>query len=639
MRIFFLSGVLLAPFRNSVSLVTDAQSCEFIDDFESSQSGQWTSNLANSTLSFNSPGADGSAVTLQVEGRTTKHDGPKHPFLTADCLNAGFQYELSADIKMVNEGTGEGFMCDILACNDDSVCPLLTIEYKKENGERQWEYYENELGYDWKPEEFNKFHQYVQVSDAMSKATEVFFYFERPSAGVTIMIDNVKITEFQPVPDGYIFDDGGIMVMSPTCDNLVVNGDAEIKNTGGWKPRLGGKIMIRPEGADQTSYSFEHNGRTAFISGPSHKLATGCFIDGMRYIMDAKVKLEDENNVAYFCNKAGTWVDDYACPILTLEVETYDDRKRWHYFRNEDVSDWVPETWNKFHVLIDATEDFDHAVDGEFYLERPKKGLSIIYDQVTISRDCTKLIYNSDIDTNTTVGWRVMDGSEGIKIAHEGADDTSEFSLGHYGRETYETGLGHYIDIGCLVSGRKYAFRSMIKLIDELADNAGVTCSKDASPGSADACPILKLTAVIDENGGKVDYDFVNTNTSAWDADSFNPFTATFTVDDTIANALSAYIVVGGPRAGVAILMDQISIDLFEDEEPNCESLIQNGFFDVSQTFIIFLDFYSPPTLSDKLWLLRKIISFFLVLVIRMMGSLAGLLETKPLSLKLPLEL
>lgn len=347
---------------------------------------------------------------------------------------------------------------------------------------------------------------------------------------------------------------------------------------------MGGQVSVAPGGADLTQYSFEHNGRNSFIMGPMHELAANCFIAGMRYIFDAKVMLLDENRNYFECDKNNKWVDDKACPLLTFEVQTKEEggdtnNKMWYYFRNEDRSDWVGEAWNKFHVLFDATDDFTNAVDGKLYIERPRAGLSIMFDEVTLSRDCVTLIHNFDGETNSTAGWTgsLENGSGKIQIYGQGYGDSSN-SFGSFGRASPEDGLGHLLDVACFVVGRTYQLTAYMKLLDELQGNSAIACQKDAKAGHYDACPCVSLHLIL-ADGSKRVILLNNTDTSDWVATSFNGYTTSFEVDDEMASAVGAYFIIKGVRAGVAILCDMVEIEVVEEMYCNGD-LVTNGHFE-----------------------------------------------------------
>jgi len=59
------------------------------------------------------------------------------------------------------------------------------------------------------------------VSEELALSTEAYFYFERPSPGTVIMLDNVEIKEV--VSDA----DADYKFMSDSCVKFVLNGNAE----------------------------------------------------------------------------------------------------------------------------------------------------------------------------------------------------------------------------------------------------------------------------------------------------------------------------------------------------------------------------------------------------------------------------
>jgi len=190
------------------------------------------------------------------------------------------------------------------------------------------------------------------------------------------------------------------------CSVIVTNGDAESGDTSGWTPRLGGYLSVRPEGADGTGHSFEHNGRTSFIMGPKHALKTQCFVEGGRYAFDAKMKLLDENGNPFVCDKTHHWIDESSCPILSFQVETQEG-KLWYYYGNQNTSPWEAQIWNPFNTFFTITKEIAEATNAYFFVERPRAGITLIIDEIAISRDCANLIAKHDAEGGTLSRWHV----------------------------------------------------------------------------------------------------------------------------------------------------------------------------------------------------------------------------------------
>ena len=155
-------------------------------------------------------------------------------------------------------------------------------------------------------------------------------------------------------------------------------------------------------------------------------------------------------------------------------------------------------------------------------------------------------------------------------------------SYGHFGRTSSGGGPSHIIDLGCLILGRQYEFTAKFKLLDEDNNNAPYHCRNDVAWGDPLLCPIFAIT-MIDSDGNPVDaQNYNNIDPSTITAENFNKYRAIFTVDEAMATATEARILIKGPRPGVATLMDDIEINLYEPPPHDCTELVPNGDFEVS---------------------------------------------------------
>ena len=193
----------------------------------------WTTHLGGVLTQYTIPNPvdDNHKHALKLGERTSAHDGPKHP-IDLNCFVTDRVVEVRAKIKMTQELTGDDgaiaevpYGCDPHA-RSASTCPILTVEVIYETGSEH-KYSPNDAVFEWKADEFNDFHAFFQITEDMTLATEASFYFERPPPGVNIIIDDVEIEEFQPVPIGNIHEEGDDNVY-PYCDEIVTNGNAEV---------------------------------------------------------------------------------------------------------------------------------------------------------------------------------------------------------------------------------------------------------------------------------------------------------------------------------------------------------------------------------------------------------------------------
>jgi len=542
--------------------------------------GLWTVHSGGTLSLYTVPGSyPGNLYAMKLSDRNSPHDGPKHPFNVA-CFETGKVFEFSAWIQMTtSENTSYG--CDPLA-GPSSECPILTLEIVYDDGHHYYSYHNNKVQSAWNADSSNQFIAFIDISAGMSLASEAYFYFERPPPDVDLILDFVHVKEYQPVPDENILLEGDDNVY-PDCSVIVTNGDAEMGDTSGWTTRLGGHLSIRPEGADQTNFSFQHSARTSFIMGPKHALKNQCFVQGARYAFDAKMKLLDENGDPFECDKTHNWIDEEACPLLTFQLEG-ENGKSWNYYGNQFLEPWVGDQWNPFNTFFIITDQIADAIEAYFYIERPRAGITLIVDEIVISRDCTELITNSDAENGSLLGWFVMNGAGGyIGIHPEGADGSTK-SFGHFDRTFHGGGPGHLVDFGCLVIGRQYEFLAEFKLLDELNNNNPVDCRTDVAWGDPEHCPLLSINLINQEGDQMEGINFPNNIPLTWNATTFNQYSSIITVTEEMANAKSAHILIKGPRAGILTLFDNVFIKLYEPPETDCDHLAPNGDFENGDT-------------------------------------------------------
>ena len=142
--------------------------------------------------------------------------------LPVDCWQEGRAFEVFAKLHMKDQKNLQ-YGCDASA-GIYSHCPLLTIRYKTDAGDQKWLYVANLDIAPWDKNIYNNFYGIFEITEEMASATEAHWYFERPPPGITILIDGVRMDEF-------ILDaDPEYKEMSKSCDNFVINGNAEVRS-------------------------------------------------------------------------------------------------------------------------------------------------------------------------------------------------------------------------------------------------------------------------------------------------------------------------------------------------------------------------------------------------------------------------
>merc|ERR1712127_1046464 len=93
-------------------------------------------------------------------------------------------------------------------------------------------------------------------------------------------------------------------------------------------------------------------------------------------------------------------------PILSFQVETQEG-KSWYYYGNQNTSPWEAQIWNPFNTFFTITKEIAEATNAYSFVERPRAGITLIIDEIAISRDCANLIAKHDAEGGTLSGWHV----------------------------------------------------------------------------------------------------------------------------------------------------------------------------------------------------------------------------------------
>lgn len=164
---------------------------------------------------------------LKMAGRNGVHEGPKHP-LNTDCFVVGSTLVVEADIKLINATDQTPFNCDALS-GPSSTCPIVTLETVYPGG-NNYNYAGNEFSPSWDSSVFNAYKGFFALDTTIASAQSAGFIFERVPAGIDIILDNVQVYEFQPIPASNLYIEGDDFVYAD-CNDIVTNGDAEVNSS------------------------------------------------------------------------------------------------------------------------------------------------------------------------------------------------------------------------------------------------------------------------------------------------------------------------------------------------------------------------------------------------------------------------
>lgn len=191
-------------------------------------------------------------------------------------------------------------------------------------------------------------------------------------------------------------------------------------------------------------------------------------------------------------------------------------------------------------------------------------------------------------------------GGGSIVINNVGPEGATK-SFMHLDRPNRNCGPGQKIvDKNFFQLYKKFQLKAKIKLINQ--HGFPYACNNNPTTSACDcACP--ELSFVYSSNGVEQYLSIPNSITAPWIAEEFNEYHAIFEVNEAFVNADESSFFFKGPRAGVSIIFDDVSIKevygmmsatvspetLIPD---SCASLVTSGDADVSIGLHVFKRFW-----------------------------------------------
>ena len=168
----------------------------------------------------------------------------------------------------------------------------------------------------------------------------------------------------------------------------------------------GGSIEINNNGPKDSTKSFIHADRPNKNSGPGQEnIDVSCFKLFKRYEIKAKIKLVDENGFPYACNKIpSSSACDTSCPLFKF-VHLSNSEEKSLPIPNSITDPWIAEEFNEYHAIFEVTQTFLDSVAPGFFFKGPRAGVSIIFDDVSLTK------YEGDLEVTEIVQTDSLDGS------------------------------------------------------------------------------------------------------------------------------------------------------------------------------------------------------------------------------------
>ena len=135
--------------------------------------------------------------------------------LNSTCLVEGRRYTFEAKTKLFTED-GDPFNCTKSAGYADPLaCPMFGFEYVT-NGTPLVSHYSNEDPSIYSSTTWNTFSSTFTVNHELASADSASFRIHGPAVGIGIAIDKASFNEH--------------VLPAANCDQMVLNGDAEVSN-------------------------------------------------------------------------------------------------------------------------------------------------------------------------------------------------------------------------------------------------------------------------------------------------------------------------------------------------------------------------------------------------------------------------
>jgi len=206
-------------------------------------------------------------------------------------------------------------------------------------------------------------------------------------------------------------------------------------------------MLIDPS-VDQSHRSFKASGRNGTNAGPGQAIDTDCLQEGKQYQLTAQIKITNENDGDFTCDKYTEWLDPNYCPLFTLIVMTPDGEAKLNLGNDMiTVLEWIEGEWNPYFTLFSVDERLASASTAYLVIRGPRAGINIYFDDVAI-------VEHLGIDTRNNA-WSAAPSPEGTtddqciaSTSHDSQSATpndllvSNFNYQYYSdSETYNNAL------------------------------------------------------------------------------------------------------------------------------------------------------------------------------------------------------
>lgn len=355
---------------DNVSVVETTVDCSnliFNGDFSQGTNG-WKTIGPNTGLKL-VDGVEGQALsTVQREqwAHGMAQDANK------DCLVEGQEYEVSMDV-MMTDYAGNPLTCDPFSYYfTQNACPTLAMRFT------------HHTTYDiakpigpWNATGWNKVYGTFRAEPEIFDEGLLEFYVARAWSGKNEVVDNVSI---KPVTANTY----GLR----TCDQLIINGDAETGDARYWFIKGSGEtgdLKLVSPGANGSKYAFHHYGtREKLFNGMWQKLDQDCMPVGSLWKITFNIKLLDPEGNEAMCDKTirhGAGV----CPQAFVQSHLKGGGVVNSLpLKNVNTDAWATGQWNAYEVTFKMEQKFLDGLETWWFIHQVKPGWTYMVDDISM---------------------------------------------------------------------------------------------------------------------------------------------------------------------------------------------------------------------------------------------------------------
>jgi len=482
------------------------------------------------------------------------------------CLDQmkGEYYEFSAWMRVTRKGAQPQSAVDIDTNGewDSNLAPQLSLNNRSYRNDATKEFWKTStigdkahMSRTYDPQGWNLLHGIMRMPDTY----RTYFEIDRAPSNRELIVDNASFTKMACDPD-----------------NLVLNGNLETGNSkywDTWGEKVGLKIVPGYLGGNALM-SFNRGSSTNY--GPAQILNLDCVSNaGNRLSFSARIKLE-LNGVTAQCNPF-TWSNDDGprCPDIYLYTHEGESKIRtYERVGIVSTSEYATDDgWYLASGLFSLHADQIHPLMfSKLYFPSAHQSYDVIIDDVQakyLPKQCVALVENPSFEDGPSY-WESNDKVKGkVSLYSPGASGESDFAFRSYDRDHAWRGIKQQLDPLCFVSGEEYSISAKFRMLNA-TDGEGVMCDVNKQQTTTDNCPSVSIygSDCAGENVNWLFYNALGGDELVWDPDSYNDFSAAFTVNDDLATCDKVWVYIHQVNLEYEIVVDDLQISSYETESP-----------------------------------------------------------------------